>query len=68
MDVTYKIGVELDESELDELISAVWHAQQDSSPMYYERLAKLRALLERSRTAPRIAHIGTGDNMIVVQQ
>jgi hypothetical protein len=59
MEVFYKIGLELDESELDELVQAVWHAQQtpNISVLSYNSLNNLRALLERARTYPKIAHI-----------
>ena len=71
MEVFYKIGLELDESELDELVQAVWHAQQtpNISVLSYNKLNSLRALLERARTYPRIAHVRQSpDKTITVQQ
>ena len=69
MEVFYKIGLELEESELDTLIAAVWNAQKNAAPEAYKQLSDLRQLMERARTYPRIAHIKMSpDKTIVVQQ
>lgn len=69
MEVTLKIGLEVTDSQLDTLIAAVWHAQQSATAEAYLQLSDMRALLERSRTYPKIAHIQvSSDKTIVVQQ